>query len=77
MTTSGNSNKGERTSTYMVQDSKKEAELRRQVLQGHMITAAMGGVLAEQPDQVPFVASLILLVARVAGHWIRQKPIQR
>ncbi len=67
MTTSGNSNKGERTSTYMVQDSKKKAELRRQVLQGHMITAAMGGVLAEQPD--PGAFRRILDIACGPGSW--------
>lgn len=45
----------EQASTYFVYDPRrKEEELRRLTFQDQLITAAMGGVLSEQPDPTVF-----------------------
>ncbi len=68
MASANDSAKDEGASTYMVQDSKKKAELQRQVVQGQLLTNAMGGVLPEQPDANAF--RRILDVACGPGSWV-------
>jgi len=60
--------KGDTPSTYMVLESKKKAEIRRLVLQDHLITTAMGGVLAEQAD--PSIFHRLLDVGCGPGGWM-------
>ena len=68
MASSSNNPKGDNVSTYMVQDSKKKEELLRLILQSRMITTAMGGVFAEQPD--PGAFRHVLDIACGTGEWV-------
>ncbi len=70
MPSTSNSPKGDNVGTYVVQDSKKKEELQRVSLQSRMITTAMGGVLAEQPD--PGAFHRVLDVACGTGEWVRE-----
>lgn len=67
MASSNHSPKSDNASTYMVQKSKKKEELLRLVLQSHMITEAMGGVLPEQPN--PGAFRRVLDIACGTGGW--------
>lgn len=58
--------KGEQPSTYYV-DSRNAQELTRLTIQDHAITAAMGGVLPEQPDPDRF--QRVLDVGCGSGSW--------
>lgn len=58
----------ERPSTYVVQDLSGQEELQRLQLQDHLITAALGGVLPEQPDPTSF--HTVLDVACGTGGWL-------
>jgi SAM-dependent methyltransferase len=64
----------EQSSTYFAQQNNEE--LRRLALLDQMITAAMGGVLSEQPD--PTVFHSVLYIACGSGGWVieaaRQYP---
>jgi len=60
--------RNEKSSTYFVQDRKNEKELTRLKIQDRMITAAMGGVLAEQFD--PTVFRRVLDVGCGIGGWV-------
>jgi ubiquinone/menaquinone biosynthesis C-methylase UbiE len=62
------SRRSENPSTYFVQDRKNEKELTRLMIQDRLISAAMGGVLPEQPD--PTVFHRVLDVACSAGSWL-------
>lgn len=62
------SKKKDSTSTYVMYQNKKKAELARLTLQSHMITTAMGGALAEQSD--PRVFHRVLDVGCGTGGWI-------
>ncbi|HEY4035721.1 MAG TPA: methyltransferase domain-containing protein [Ktedonobacteraceae bacterium] len=55
-------------STYFVQDRKSKKELTRLALQDQRLTAAMGGVLPEQPD--PTVFHRVLDVGCGTGGWL-------
>lgn len=59
--------RAEQKGTYFVADKNKREELERLVIQDRMVTAAMGGVLAEQPD----VSSLqrVLDISCGPGNW--------
>jgi ubiquinone/menaquinone biosynthesis C-methylase UbiE len=59
--------KVEQPSTYFVQDRQNEDELKRLMTQDRMLTAAMGGVLPEQPD--PGVFRRVLDVGCGSGQW--------
>lgn len=54
--------------TYFVQDQQNEEEILRQVEQDRLVTASMGGVLAEQSD--PALFQHVLDVACGIGGWI-------
>ena len=58
----------EHPSTYWVQDRSNEEELTRLQLQDKMLTADMGGVLAEQPD--PAIFQNVLDVGCGTGGWL-------
>jgi len=58
----------EYSSTYVVFDRKNTAEHQRLIIQDQMITAAMGGVLPEQPD--PSALRRVLDVGCGTGSWI-------
>lgn len=58
----------EHPSTYIVQDRSNEEELARLRVQDQMLTAGMGGVLAEQPDPAAF--RRILDVGCGTGGWL-------
>jgi ubiquinone/menaquinone biosynthesis C-methylase UbiE len=58
----------EHPSTYVVQDRNNQEELTRLRLQDEMITAAMGGVLPEQPD--PTIFKRVLDIACGTGGWL-------
>lgn len=59
----------EQASTYFVYNRQHDKEeLRRLIIQDWMVTAAMGGVLAEQPD--PTVFRRVLDVACGTGGWV-------
>lgn len=60
--------KNELPSTYFVQDKEKREELRRLMIQGHMLTTAMGGPLPEQPE--PTVFRNVLDMACGPGDWV-------
>jgi ubiquinone/menaquinone biosynthesis C-methylase UbiE len=60
--------KREHPSTYMVPDRSSEEELIRLHVQDQLVTASMGGVLAEQPDSVHF--QRILDVGCGTGGWL-------
>jgi ubiquinone/menaquinone biosynthesis C-methylase UbiE len=55
-------------STYFVQDTRNKKELNRLTIQDQMMTTAMGGVLAEQPD--PTIFRRVLDVACGTGGWV-------
>src|SRR5579859_4013992 len=58
----------EHPSTYFVPDRSNEEELTRLRIQDGMITAAMGGVLPEQPD--PTIFRRVLDVGCGPGDWL-------
>jgi ubiquinone/menaquinone biosynthesis C-methylase UbiE len=59
----------EQASTYFVSDPRHaKEELRRLTLQDQMVTKAMGGVLAEQPD--PSVFQTVLDIGSGPGGWV-------
>ena len=58
----------ERPSTYVVQDRSNQEELQRLQLQDHLITVALGGVLAEQSDTIRFHD--VLDMACGTGGWL-------
>jgi ubiquinone/menaquinone biosynthesis C-methylase UbiE len=62
------SRRSENPSTYFVQDRKNRNELTRLVIQDRLLTAGMGGVLAEQSD--PMVFRRVLDVGCGAGGWL-------
>lgn len=57
----------EQPSTYIVQDRENKEELARLTLQDHLLTAAMGGVLSEQPD--PTIFHRVLDIGCGTGGW--------
>lgn len=59
--------KGEQPTTYFVADRHNTQELARLTIQDHAITAAMGGVLPEQPDPTAF--QRVLDVGCGSGNW--------
>ena len=67
MPSSNNSKKSSSASTY-INEGKKKAEIRRLIIQSHMITAAMGGVLPEQTDTSIF--HRVLEIGCGAGGWV-------
>jgi ubiquinone/menaquinone biosynthesis C-methylase UbiE len=58
----------EQPGTYFVQDRSNKEELQRLQLQDHLLTAAMGGVLPEQPD--PHRFRRVLDVGCGPGGWL-------
>ena len=68
MPSSNNSKKTSSASTYVINEGKKKAEIRRLTIQSHMITVAMGGVLSEQPDASIF--RRVLEIGCGAGGWV-------
>ncbi len=60
--------RSEHPSTYFVQDRSNEAELNRLLVQDRMLTASMGGVLAEQLD--PASLQRMLDVGCGTGGWL-------
>jgi ubiquinone/menaquinone biosynthesis C-methylase UbiE len=60
--------RSEQSSTYFVQDRSNEAELNRLLVQDRMLTASMGGVLAEQLD--PGSLRRVLDVGCGTGGWL-------
>lgn len=58
----------EHASTYFVQDRSNQDELSRLKVQDQMLTAGMGGVLAEQPD--PTIFRHVLDVGCGTGSWL-------
>jgi ubiquinone/menaquinone biosynthesis C-methylase UbiE len=67
MTGPRESHQNEKSSTYFVQDRRNKDELTRLIIQDQMLTAAMGGVLAEQADPSGF--HRVLDVGCGAGGW--------
>ncbi|HEY1353063.1 MAG TPA: methyltransferase domain-containing protein [Ktedonobacteraceae bacterium] len=65
---SGDNLPREHPSTYFVQDRSNEAEVIRLQMQDQLITAGMGGVLAEQPHPENFRS--VLDVGCGAGGWL-------
>ena len=59
--------KVEQPSTYFVQDRQNKDELKRLMTQDHMLTAAMGGALPEQPD--PSIFRRVLDIGSGSGQW--------
>jgi ubiquinone/menaquinone biosynthesis C-methylase UbiE len=68
MATPRESHKNEQPSTYFVQDRRNKDELTRLIVQDQMLTAAMGGVLAEQID--PHSFHRVLDVGCATGGWV-------
>ena len=62
------SDRNELASTYFVEDRQNKEELTRLTIQDQMLTKAMGGVLAEQPD--PTIFRHVLDVACGPGGWV-------
>lgn len=58
----------EQSSTYFVQDRSSEDEMTRLQVQSQMLTASMGGILAEQPDPTGFQS--VLDVGCGTGEWL-------
>ena len=54
--------------TYFVQDRSNQEELKRLIVQGHLITDIMGGVLPEQQDPTRF--QRVLDIGCGPGAWI-------
>ncbi len=69
MSTSSES-RGEQPSTYFVQDRANKDEIKRLQVQDQMMTASMGGVLAEQPD--PTIFQRVLDIGCGTGGWLIQ-----
>ena len=63
-----NPSRGERPSTYFVQDRSNEEELSRLQIQDRMVTAGMGGILPEQPDST--IIESVLDVGCGTGGWL-------
>lgn len=63
-----NPGKNERPSTYFVEDRERREELVRLMIQGRMLTTAMGGSLPEQTDPGSF--QQVLDVACGPGDWV-------
>lgn len=57
----------EYSSTYFVHDRRSQKELTRVKIQDHLVTAAMGGVLPEQPD--PSIFQRVLDIGCGTGGW--------
>lgn len=68
MATSPDDSKREQPSTYVVQDRSNQDEMTRLTLQDRMMTAGMGGPLAEQSD--PTLLRRVLDVGCGTGGWI-------
>jgi ubiquinone/menaquinone biosynthesis C-methylase UbiE len=68
MTIPSGSQSGEQPSTYFVQDRSNQEELQRLSVQDQLITAAMRGVLPEQPDRARF--RRVLDVGCGTGGWL-------
>ncbi len=62
--------RGEQSSTHFVQDRANKDEIKRLQVQDQMMTASMGGVLAEQPDPTTF--QRVLDVGCGTGGWLMQ-----
>jgi ubiquinone/menaquinone biosynthesis C-methylase UbiE len=62
------SDRNELASTYFVEDRQNKEELARLTIQDQMLTKAMGGVLAEQPN--PTIFRRVLDVACGPGGWV-------
>jgi ubiquinone/menaquinone biosynthesis C-methylase UbiE len=62
------SRRSDNPSTYFVQDRKNGKELTRLMIQDRLLTAGMGGVLAEQPD--PTIFRRVLDVGCGTGGWL-------
>ncbi len=62
------SRRNENPSTYFVQDRKNQKELARLTIQDRLLTAGMGGVLAEQPN--PTIFRRVLDVGCGTGGWL-------
>jgi ubiquinone/menaquinone biosynthesis C-methylase UbiE len=60
----------EHPSTYFVQNRSDEEELTRVMIQDRLVTANMGGVLAEQPD--PAIFRCVLDVGCGTGGWLME-----
>jgi ubiquinone/menaquinone biosynthesis C-methylase UbiE len=58
----------EHPSTYFVQDRSNKEDLVRLLMQDHLMTASMGGVLPEQPDPTSF--RRVLDVGCGTGGWL-------
>jgi ubiquinone/menaquinone biosynthesis C-methylase UbiE len=58
----------EKPSTYFVQDRSSQEEMKRLLVQDHLYTAGMGGVLPEQPDPTTF--RRVLDVGCGTGAWL-------
>ncbi len=68
MPSSSNSKKSGSASTYVIHERKKKAEIQRLIVQDHMITTAMGGVLSEQAD--PSIFHRVLDIGCGPGGWM-------
>lgn len=68
MPSSSNSKKNSSASTYVINEGQKKAEIRRLIIQSHMITTAMGGVLPEQPDTS--MLHRVLEIGCGVGSWV-------
>ncbi|HWS84878.1 MAG TPA: methyltransferase domain-containing protein [Ktedonobacteraceae bacterium] len=68
MPTPYDSRSNDNPSTYFVQDRKNKKELTRLMMQDKKLTAAMGGILPEQPD--PTVFHRVLDVGCATGGWL-------
>jgi SAM-dependent methyltransferase len=68
MSTPRGSDRNKLASTYFVEDRQNKEELTRLTIQDQMLTRAMGGVLAEQPD--PIIFRRVLDIACGPGGWI-------
>lgn len=65
--------KEEHPSTYIVQDRENQHELVRLTLQDQLLTASMGGVLAEQPD--PAALRHVLDIGCGTGGWVLETAL--
>ncbi|HEY4388118.1 MAG TPA: methyltransferase domain-containing protein [Ktedonobacteraceae bacterium] len=67
MSTSPNQRNNEQPSTYVVQNRESQSEFTRLMLQDHLLTTSMGGVLAEVADPTRY--QRILDIACGPGAW--------